>query len=144
MEFRSKTLKDEIKILKVKEKSPEYNLALNTLIIKNTQAIPSSLKIINGKKAIKPSFKSYAQITAANVVQNPLEKAWTEVTSSNYKQKGILSNIPKIESEKRQVIFWKEATFSHKSKTDLMLILNELMQKVRILAYIRFSQAGYS
>lgn len=137
-------MKNEIKILKVKEKAPEYNPALNTPIIKNTQAMPSSLKIINRRKAIKPSFKSYAQITAANVVQNLLEKAWIEVTSSNYKQKGILSNIPKVEPEKRQVIFWKEATFSHKSKADLMFILNESMQKVRIPAYTRFSQVGYS
>lgn len=85
VELRSKTLEDEIKTLKAKEKAPEYSPAPSTQVVEETQAMPSSSKVISGGKAVKPPPKSYAQIAAANTAQNPLEKAWTEITSSSCK-----------------------------------------------------------
>ena len=116
VELRLKTLENEIKTLKAKDKAPEYSPAPGTPVVEDTQTMPSSSKVINGGKAVKSPSKSYTQITAANAAQIPLEKAWTEVTSSSRKQKGILSNIPKVEPEKRRVIFWKESTFSRGQK----------------------------
>ena len=49
-----------------------------------------------------------------------------------------------MEPEKRKVIFRKEAAVSQRSEADLMLFLNELLQKAEIPAYIRFSKVGYS
>lgn len=83
--MRLKILEDEIKTLKTKEKAPEYSLAPSILVVKVAQAMSSSLKVINGRKIVKPPSKSYAQITVANAAQNLLEKAWTEVINSNCK-----------------------------------------------------------
>lgn len=143
MELRSKTLEDEIKTLKAKEKAPEYSPAPSTPVVEETQAMPSSSKVINGGKAVKPSPKSFAQIAAAKTAQNPSEKAWTEVTSSSRKRKGTSSNVPKVGPEKRRVIFQKEATFPQKSEADLMLVLNESLQRVGVPAYTRFSGISY-
>ncbi|MCJ1343273.1 hypothetical protein MMC31_001466 [Peltigera leucophlebia] len=74
VELRSKKLEDEIKTLKAKKRAPEYSLAPSTPVVKDAQAMPSSLKIINGRKAVKPAPKSYAQIATANAAQNPSEK----------------------------------------------------------------------
>lgn len=144
VELRSKTLEDEIKTLKAKEKAPEYSPAPRTPVVEDAQAMPSSSKVINGGKAVKPPPKSYAQIAAANAAQNPSEKAWTEVTSSSRKRKGTSSNVPKVEPEKRRVIFRKEATFPQRSEADLMLVLNESLQRAGVPAYTRFSKVGYS
>lgn len=75
MELRLKTLKEKIKILKAKKKALKYSLALSTPIVKEPQATPSSLKVINGKKAVKPPPKSYAQIVVANAAQNTSKTA---------------------------------------------------------------------
>ena len=144
VELKSKTLENKIKTLKANEKAPEYSPAPSIPTVKDAQAMPSSSKVINGGKTVKPPPKNYAQIAAANAAQKLLEKAWTEVTSSNRKQKGTSSNVPKVEPEKRGVIFWKEVIFSHRSEADLMLVLNELLQRAGIPAYTRFSKMRYS
>ena len=41
------------------------------------------------------------------------------------------------------MIFRKEVTFPYRLEADLMLVLNELLQRARILAYIRSSKVGY-
>lgn len=52
--------------------------------------------------------------------------------------------MPKVEPEKRMVIFRREPSSSQKSEADLMLALNEALQKAGIPAYTRFSRVGYS
>lgn len=101
VELRSKPLENEIKTLNSKDKAPEYNLALSILRVKVTQIIPSNLQVINRGKVVKPSLKSYAQIMAINAAQNPLKNVDIKVISSIHKQKGILSNMLKVEPEKR-------------------------------------------
>ena len=97
----------------------------------------SSSKVINREKAVKPPPKSYAQIAAVNAAQNSLEKAWTEVTSSNRKRKGTSSNLSKVESEKRQVIFWKVWEFRCHAqlKIDFLHSL-EVSNLIKILSII--------
>ncbi len=53
-------------------------------------------------------------------------------------------NLPKLNSEKRRVIFRREFVSSQKSEEDLILVLNESLQKTRVPAYIRFCRVGYA
>lgn len=59
------------------------------------------MQVINRGKVVKPPLKSYAQIMAINAAQNPLKNVDIKVISSIHKQKGILSNMLKVEPEKR-------------------------------------------
>lgn len=71
------------------------------------------------------------------------EKAWTEVTGNSRRRKATSPNPSKIELEKRRVIFRREASSPQKSESDLMLALNESLQKAGISTYTRFSRVGY-
>ena len=88
-----------------------------------------------------PPRKSYAQMAASGSPKVTTENAWTEVTGSSRKQKA--NTPPKVEPEKRRIIFRREALSSQKSEADLMLALNEALQKAGIPTYIRFSRVGY-
>ena len=92
-----------------------------------------------GSKIAKSVRKSYAQIVASSPAQT-----WTEVIGKNQKRKSTMPNLPKLEPEKRRVIFRREPTSAQKSEADLMLTLNESLQKAGIPAYTRFSRVGYS
>jgi len=85
--------------------------------------------------------KSYAQIAASNSPKVTTENAWTEVTSG---QKQKSNPLQKVEPEKRRIIFRREVTSPQKSEADLMLVLNEALQRANLPAYIRFSKVGYS
>lgn len=89
-------------------KGSDHCLSLNILGLGNTLIIPSSSKVTNEVKSIKPAPKSYAQIVESNATQSVLDKSWTEVTSGNQKQKSNLASPPKTEPEKRRVIFRKK------------------------------------
>ena len=54
-----------------------------------------------------------------------------------------MSSPPKLEPERRKVIFRREPTSLQKSEADLMLALNKSLQKAGIPAYTRFSRVGY-
>lgn len=54
-----------------------------------------------------------------------------------------MPNPPKLEPEKRRVIFQHEPIFAQNSKADLILVVNESLQKAGILVYTRFSRVGY-
>ena len=53
-----------------------------------------------------------------------------------------MPNTPKVEPEKRRIIFRQKALSPQKSEADLMLTLNELLQKAGIPAYTRFSRSA--
>lgn len=110
----------------------------------NPSTIPSSSKVISRIKSTKPAPKSYAQIAASNTTQSALDNSWTEVTSNNRKRKGNAASPPKVETGKRRLIFRKQANSPQKSEADLMLVLNESLQKAGVPAYMRFSRVGYS
>lgn len=106
--------------------------------------IPPSSKVSNGVKSTKPAPKSSAQIAASNATQSASGKSWTEVINGNRKRKGNAASPPKTEPERRRVIFRREINSPQKSQADLMLVLNETLQRVGISAYVRFSKVGYS
>ena len=83
-------------------------------------------------------------MAASSSGKNKTEKAWTEVTSSSRGRKVTTPSMPKVEPEKRRVIFRREPSVSQKSEADLMLALNESLPKAGIPAYTRFSRVGYS
>ncbi len=81
-------------------------------------------------------------MAAAGFPKVTRENAWTEITGSSRKQKA--NTPPKVEPEKRRIIFRRKALSFQKSEADLMLALNEALQKAGIPTHIRFSRVGYS
>ena len=140
VETRSVGLENEIKTLKAQKQMPEKRTAQTTPIAGKVPTVPSSSKSTEGEKATSTPPKSYAQIAA---IKDTSEKAWIEVTSSNRKRKSNPSDLPKLEPEKRRMIFRRESISPRKSEADLMLVLNESLQRAGIPAYIRFSRVGY-
>lgn len=61
----------------------------------------------------------------------------------NQKRKTIMPNPSRLVPERQRVIFWHESTSNPMFEADLMLILNELFQKARVLAYTRFTRVGF-
>lgn len=54
-----------------------------------------------------------------------------------------MPNLPKLEPKKRRVIFRREPTSAQDFEADLMLTLNESLQKAGIPVNTRFSRVGY-
>ena len=104
--------------------------------------VPPNTRPTEGSKSTGPIRKSYAQIATSSSTKSAIENAWTEVTGGNQKQKSTIPNLPKMEPERRRVIFRQEPTSLEKSKADLMFILNESLQKAGIPAYTQFSRVG--
>ena len=105
--------------------------------------MPSSIKPPKRKESTGPPRKSYTHMAVSSLPEITMEKAWIEVIRSSQRQKAITLSTPKIKPEKRRIIFSQEALPPQKSKADLMLALNKLLQKAGILAYTRFSRVRY-
>ncbi len=88
-----------------------------------------------------PHRKSYAQMATSASPKVRKENTWTEVTNSSRKKANITS---KFEPKKRKIIFRREDLSPQKSEVDLMLALNEALQRAGIPTYTRFSRVGYS
>ena len=58
VELKSRSLEDEIKTLKGRDKAPECGPAPNTSVAEKAQTVPSSSKGTNKKKATDPPPKS--------------------------------------------------------------------------------------
>ena len=144
VESRSMTLENEINSLKAQKQTPDQRPFQNVPATKNIPIVPSSSKQTEGKKMADPPRRSYAQMAVSNSAKNTTEKAWTEVTSSSRRRKVTTPVMPKVEPEKRRVIFRRELLSPQKSEADLMLALNESLQKAGVPAYTRFSKVGYS
>ena len=144
VEARSTTLECEINAQKSQKQSPKPRPTQDMLAMKNVSIIPPSTKLPKRKEPVNSPYKSYAQIAASGSPKIATEKACKEVTSSSYRQKATTPNMPKVEPEKRIIIFHQEALSPQKSEADLMLALNESLQKGGIPAFTRFSSMGYS
>ena len=138
---QSTTLENEIKALKTQKHASSQCLTQDT---PETPMVPPNTRPTEGSKSTGPIRKSYAQIAASSSTKSATENAWTEVTGGNRKRKSTIPNPPKLEPERRRVIFRREPTSPEKSEADLMLVLNESLQKAGIPAYTRFSRVGYS
>lgn len=128
-------LKEEIKFLKARKQTPKQRSEPISSVIEKAPR-PTN----EGNTSISPP-KSYAQIAALSLAKNVAENGWTEVTSSSRKKKSNPVNLPRLEPQKRRVIFRRESVLPQKSEEDLMLVLNDSLQKAGVLAYIRFSHA---
>ena len=140
VEARARTFENERKASKAQEHTSSQRPIQN--MPKAQMVPPSNTKQAEGLNTSVPARKSYAQIVASSAAKSRMENAWTEV--GNRKQKGTTPTPPKLELERRRVIFRREPTSPEKSEADLMLVLNESLQKAGIPAYIRFSRVGYS
>ena len=138
VESRSTMLEYEMNTRKGQKQTPEPRPTQNTLAIKNSPIILSSIKPPKGKEPINSPRKSYSQMAASGLSKIATEKAWTEVTGSSQRRKAATPNTPKVEPEKRRIIFRREALSPQKSEADLMLALNESLQKAGVPAYTRF------
>ena len=107
VESQSMMLENKMKFLKTQKQAPAQRLAQNPLVVETAPG-QSSAKPTEDKKVTNPSQKSYAQIAASSSAKNAMDNSWTEVTNSSRKKKGNSSNPPKLELEKRRVIFRRE------------------------------------
>ena len=109
--------------------SPDRRPSSSSPAANNAPTVP---KAISGIKSAKPAPISYAQVAASNVTQSTSNNSWTEITSSNRKRKDNAASPPKVEPEKKRLIFRKQANSPQKSDADLMLVLNESLQKAGV------------
>ena len=170
LEFRSKTLENEVRALRwsgqlaarspppsavtvssgsssdkraerqtIERRSEERSQQDQPMKTSVTKAsTPNQLK--QTQPATSSPRKSYAQMAASGSPKVSTENAWTEVTGKKQK-----ANAPrKVEPEKRRVIFRRVVTSPQKSEADLMLVLNEALQRANVPAYVRFIKVGYS
>lgn len=135
------TLENEIKASKTQKHALNQRSTQDT---PKTPMVPPNTRPTEGSKSTGPIRKSYAQIAASSSTKSATENTWTEVTGGNRKRKSTIPNPPKLGPERRRVIFRREPTSPEKSEADLMLVLNESLQKAGIPAYTRFSRVGYS
>lgn len=134
------TLENKVKTLKTQKHLLNQCLILDT---PKTPIVSPNTEPTKGSKNTCPICKSYAQIAALSSTKSGTKNIWTKVTSGNQKQKSNIPNLPKLELERRRVIFRQGPTSPEKSKVDLILVLNESLQKTGILAYTWFNRVGY-
>lgn len=133
----------KVKLLKPQKETPKQRSEQATPVMeKSPQTVYH--KVDQRKKSESPLSKSYAQIAVLNSTKNAAEKGWTEVMSSSGKKKSNPVDLPRLEPEKRRVIFRREPSSPQKLEEDLMLVLNKSLQKTGIPAYIRFPRLGYA
>lgn len=89
------------------------------------------------------SRKSYAQVVKENPVRSPSGKAWTEVKHSN-KKESMTRKSQRQEPGGRRILFPREEAQPKMSEEDIMLALNEALQKAGEPISIRFSRVSYS
>ena len=143
VESQSMMFENEMKSLITQKQAPAQRLAQNPPVVK-TVPEQSSAKPTKERKVTNPSQRSYAQIATLSSAKNATERSQTEATNSSRKKKGNSPNPPKLKPKKRRVIFQNELASHQKSEADLMLVLNELLQKTRVSVYIQFSRVRYA
>lgn len=94
--------------------------------------------------------RNYASVAASKPAQAP-ERPWTQVVYKNRKvnQRQPTKSTVKIEHQGRRILFPREvsgqqASGQYKSEADLMLALNEALQKAGEAQDIRFSRVRYA
>ena len=88
--------------------------------------------------------KSYAQVVKGNPTRLPPEKPWTEVKYTNKKEGWAKEKTQRQELGGRRILFPRKEAQPKKSEEDIMLALNEALQKAGESASIRFNRVSYS
>lgn len=86
---------------------------------------------------------NYASVAASQRSQKP-EQPWTRVSYKSWKPSIHQSKPPKAEHQGRRILFPREILAQHKSEADLMLVLNEALQKAGKTQDVRFSRVRYA
>lgn len=139
-EWEAATLKNEVAILKPQRTNSNQRSIPSA---SNSPTASPNPSVTETLKSTRPVTKSYDQIAASSSMKSARKNDRTEVTSRKQRQKSTVSNLPKLEPGKKRVIFHREFTSPGGSEADLMLVLNEALQKAGIPAYTRFSRVGY-
>lgn len=132
VESKTRELEEEIKSSKAQKQTAKQGPAQNTTVAEKALPVPSSSKSTEVEKEVNPSRNRYAQIATSHKAKSASANAWIEVTSSNRKRKDAQPSPPKLEPEKRRVIFRRRADSPQKLEADLMLVLNEALQKIGV------------
>ena len=98
--------------------------------------IPSQVRSVKPKEP-----RSYATVAAAKPAQTPTQP-WTKVSYGNRKIKS--SAATQVEQRGRRILFPRKDGGELKSEADLMLALNESLQKAGVDPKVRFSRVRYA
>ena len=98
--------------------------------------IPSQVHSVKPKEP-----RSYATVAAAKPAQTPTQP-WTKVSYGNRKIKS--SAATQVEQRGRRILFPRKDGGEFKSEADLMLALNESLQKAGVDPKVRFSRVRYA
>lgn len=77
----------------------------------------------------QPKRKSYAQVAKENTTRSLSEKPWTEVRYINKKQGASPKQAQKQKPGGRRILFPRKEAQPKRSQEDIMLALNEALQK---------------
>ena len=86
-------------------KGINYCPSLSSPAVSNQTTILSSSKIVSVINSTKLGPKSYAQIAALNATQSISNNSWTENIGNNHNRKSNTASSPKVDPEKRRLIF---------------------------------------
>lgn len=98
--------------------------------------IPSQVHSVKPKEP-----RSYATVAAAKPAQTPTQP-WTKVSYGNRKIKSPAAT--QVEQRGRRILFPRQDGGEFKSEADLMLALNESLQKAGVDPKVRFSRVRYA
>ena len=171
MEAKSMRLEKELGFFKAKEQKSGQHKGKDTLIAKKNLEQPkkktpeSSTEPIEEREVLptqgpkskestparQPSQaknnqkRNYASVAASKPAQAP-ENPWTQVVYKNRKTNSQLAtkSAAKIEHQGRRILFPREVSDQQKSEADLMLALNEALQKAGEGLDTRFSRVRYA
>lgn len=136
MEGKPRSFENEIKALKTQEQASEQRPIERTPMSRKAPTVPSSTKPSESTEPTNSLRKSYAQIASSSPPKSAAEKSWTEVISGNWRRKNATPNLPKLEPQKRRVMFRREPSSFQQSGADLMLFLDKALQKALTLGKI--------
>ena len=85
--------------------------------------------------------RSYATVAAAKPAQTP-SQPWTKVSYGN--RKNGTPQVVKAEQRGRRILFPRKSGGQLKSEADIMLALNEALQKAGVESKVRFNRVRYS
>ena len=124
-------------------KGPSKSVKVGEVIPSQAQKITSSTETSTVSVVRQTDRRNYASVAASQPSQKP-KQPWTRVSYKSRKPPIHRSGPPKAKYQGRRILFPREISGQHKSEVDLMLMLNETLQKVGETQDIRFSRVRYA
>lgn len=126
-----------------RSKGPSKSAKMGEVILSQAQENTTSTDTSTVSVVRQTERQSYASVAASQPSQKP-EQPWTRVSYKSRKPPTYQSKPPKAEHQGRRILFPREISGQHKSEADLMLVLNEALQKAGETQDIRFSRVRYA